>query len=64
MSDIQRITSSHLARLAVVYLRQSSSAQVEHNRESTDRQYALAHKARSCRPRAATLEAWNHGLPR
>jgi DNA invertase Pin-like site-specific DNA recombinase/predicted DNA-binding transcriptional regulator AlpA len=28
-----------------VYLRQSSTAQVEHNRESTDRQYALAHKA-------------------
>ena len=45
MSDIQKITSGHLARVAVVYLRQSSSAQVEHNRESTDRQYALAHKA-------------------
>jgi hypothetical protein len=45
MSDIQKITSSHLTRVAVVYLRQSSSAQVEHNRESTDRQYALAHKA-------------------
>jgi DNA invertase Pin-like site-specific DNA recombinase len=45
MSDIQKITSSHLAREAVVYLRQSSSAQVEHNRESTDRQYALARKA-------------------
>src|SRR5246127_625193 len=45
MSDIQKITSSHLTRVAVVYLRQSSSAQVEHNRESTDRQYALVHKA-------------------
>ena len=45
MSDIQKISSSHLARVAVVYLRQSSSAQVEHNRELTDRQYALAHKA-------------------
>ena len=33
MSDIQKITSSHLTRVAVVYLRQSSSAQVEHNRE-------------------------------
>ena len=30
----------------IVYLRQSSAAQVEHNRESTDRQYALASKAR------------------
>ncbi len=45
MSDIQKITSSHLTRVAAVYLRQSSSAQVEHNRESTDRQYALAQKA-------------------
>ena len=31
---------------AFVYLRQSSAAQVENNRESTDRQYALAAKAR------------------
>ena len=30
MRDTQKITSSHLAREAVVYLRQSSSAQVEH----------------------------------
>jgi DNA invertase Pin-like site-specific DNA recombinase len=45
MSDIQKITASHLARMAVVYLRQSSAAQVENNRESIDRQYALAHKA-------------------
>ena len=37
MSDIQKITSSYLTRVAVVYLRQSSAAQVEHNRESTDR---------------------------
>ena len=34
------------SRQAIVYLRQSSAAQVEHNRESTDRQYALAAKAR------------------
>lgn len=45
MSDIQKITACHLARMAVVYLRQSSAAQVENNRESTDRQYALVHKA-------------------
>ena len=30
----------------IVYLRQSGAAQVENNRESTDRQYALAAKAR------------------
>lgn len=45
MSDIQKITACHLARMAVVYLRQSSAAQVENNRESTDRQYALVHEA-------------------
>src|SRR3954447_1640978 len=45
MSDPLKITSSHLARAAIVYLRQSSAAQVEHNRESTDRQYALVSKA-------------------
>ncbi len=45
MNDALKITSSHLARAAIVYLRQSSVAQVEHNRESTDRQYALANKA-------------------
>src|SRR5246500_3011639 len=46
MNERAKITASHLARYAVVYLRQSSAAQVEHNRESTDRQYALASKAR------------------
>jgi len=45
MSDALKITSSHLARVAIVYLRQSSAAQVENNRESTDRQYALVNKA-------------------
>jgi DNA invertase Pin-like site-specific DNA recombinase len=37
--------ASHLSRQSIVYLRQSSAAQVEHNRESTERQYALAAKA-------------------
>src|SRR5438132_10589060 len=46
MNERAKITASHLARHAVVYLRQSSAAQVEHNRESTERQYALATKAR------------------
>ena len=46
MNERAKITASHLARYAVVYLRQSSAAQVEHNRESTERQYALASKAR------------------
>lgn len=46
MNEHTKITASHLSRLAIVYLRQSSAAQVQNNRESTDRQYALAAKAR------------------
>ena len=46
MNERAKITASHLSRQAIVYLRQSSAAQVEHNRELTDRQYALAAKAR------------------
>ena len=45
MNERAKITASHMSRQAIVYLRQSSAAQVEHNRESTDRQYALATKA-------------------
>ncbi len=37
--------SSHIRRLAVVYVRQSTAAQLERNRESTDRQYALVERA-------------------
>ncbi len=45
MSGPGRITSRHLERLAVVYIRQSSLAQVRENKESTARQYALAAEA-------------------
>src|ERR1700746_1940820 len=45
MSDLAKINTSHLSRLAYVYLRQSNPAQVERNRESTARQYALVTKA-------------------
>ena len=45
MSDTTKIGASHLSRAAYVYLRQSSPAEVEHNRESTQRQYALVSKA-------------------
>jgi DNA invertase Pin-like site-specific DNA recombinase len=41
----QKIASSHLERLALIYLRQSSMAQVRENIESTARQYALADEA-------------------
>jgi DNA invertase Pin-like site-specific DNA recombinase len=45
MNDITKIGATHLGRAAYIYLRQSTPAQVEHNRESTQRQYALAAKA-------------------
>ena len=45
MSDLAKINTSHLSRLAYVYLRESNPAQVKHNRESTARQYALVAKA-------------------
>jgi DNA invertase Pin-like site-specific DNA recombinase len=45
MTDPSKIKTSHLQRAAYVYIRQSTPGQVEHNRESTARQYALADRA-------------------
>jgi DNA invertase Pin-like site-specific DNA recombinase len=45
MSDHSKITAAHLRRRALVYVRQSTTAQVEYNRESTERQYRLAEHA-------------------
>ncbi len=45
MNELSKITADHLRRCAVVYVRQSSTTQVEHNRESTARQYQLAERA-------------------
>ena len=45
MTDVSKIKPAHTQRGAFVYVRQSSAAQVEHNRESTQRQYALADRA-------------------
>ena len=45
MTDLSRIQPSHTGRASYIYVRQSSSSQVEHNRESTARQYALADRA-------------------
>jgi DNA invertase Pin-like site-specific DNA recombinase len=42
MNGLQKITAAHLGRKAIIYLRQSSMAQVRDNTESTARQYALA----------------------
>ena len=40
-----KIQPWHLDRMAIVYVRQSTVQQVAENRESTDRQYALVHRA-------------------
>jgi len=48
MTDPSKIKPSHTQRAASVYIRQSTPGQVEHNRESTARQYALADRA--CQP--------------
>jgi DNA invertase Pin-like site-specific DNA recombinase len=41
----EKITASHLERIVLIYIRQSSMAQVRDNTESTARQYALADEA-------------------
>src|SRR5215471_4409393 len=45
MIDNSKVKSKHTRRAAVVYIRQSHPSQVENNRESTARQYALVEKA-------------------
>ena len=42
-----KITSEHLARTAYVYIRQSTPDQVQQNKESRERQYALRERARA-----------------
>jgi len=44
---LQKISSDHLARKAIVYLRQSSLQQVRHNTESQRLQYALVDRAKA-----------------
>jgi excisionase family DNA binding protein len=45
MSDRSKITEAHRRRRAVVYVRQSTAAQLERNHESRARQYALRERA-------------------
>src|SRR5881392_63155 len=45
MSEHQKLSGSHLRRMAFVYLRQSTQSQLERNSESTERQYALVERA-------------------
>ena len=45
MNDSGKVKPNHTRRVAFVYIRQSSPQQVENNRESTARQYALVERA-------------------
>ncbi|WP_020586956.1 recombinase family protein, partial [Desulfobacter curvatus] len=45
MMNNQKIKPDHLQRTAYIYIRQSTAAQVEFNRESTERQYKLKDRA-------------------
>ncbi len=45
LGSASKIRDRHLDRLAIVYVRQSSPQQVLENRESRERQYALAELA-------------------
>jgi len=55
-----KVTAAHLRRQAVIYVRQSTLFQVEHNRESTMRQYDLAARAAELgwpRPAVTVIDA-------
>ncbi len=52
---MSKITSEHLARQAVVYIRQSTPDQVANNLESKRRQYSLADRTRQLGCRDANL---------
>ena len=53
-----KIRSLHRARLAMVYVRQSSPQQVLHHRESAARQYCLVHRAVALGWPAERVQAW------
>ncbi|MCP3985057.1 MAG: recombinase family protein [bacterium] len=59
-----RITSTHLERRAVIYVRQSSLAQVHNNQESTARQYELAKRAELLGWPASRIEIIDEDLGR
>lgn len=47
MNSQEKITTEHRQRRAIVYVRQSTVTQLQHNRESQLRQYGLAERARA-----------------
>ena len=57
-----KITDTHRAKLAVVYVRQSSPQQVVENRESLARQYSLADYARTLGCTATSVRSAIHAF--
>ena len=57
-----KVQPTHLRRAAVVYVRQSTAAQVERNRESTRRQYDLTERARQLGWRADKITVVDEDL--
>ena len=62
MSDRSKIQAGHLGRIAYVYVRQSTPHQLEHNRESTQRQYALVESAAALGWRAEQIQVIDEDL--
>ena len=62
MTDTSKVQPSHLQRGALVYVRQSTPAQVEQHRESTQRQYALASRAAALGWSAAQINVIDEDL--
>jgi DNA invertase Pin-like site-specific DNA recombinase len=62
MSAPNKITSGHLSRKAMVYVRQSTMAQVREHTESTARQYALVEEAARLGWAAAHVEVIDRDL--
>lgn len=57
-----KIEQRHLDRLSIVYVRQSSLRQVEHNQESTRLQYGLQHRAKALGWHADRIEVIDDDL--
>jgi DNA invertase Pin-like site-specific DNA recombinase len=62
MTDMNKIDPCHLDRFAYVYIRQSTSSQVEKNRESTERQYKLTQRARALGWAASRIQTVDEDL--
>jgi DNA invertase Pin-like site-specific DNA recombinase len=56
------ISEQHLSRTAYVYVRQSTMGQVRHHQESTERQYALRHKALALGWSEPAVQVLDHDL--